>query len=225
MNEKTAKFLLKKVIKDYSDISDSFDKTRKHSWKEFETFLKYIKNRQCLADLGCGNGRFYEFINKHKKIKYIGIDNATPLLKKAKKSFPKITFIKGDLLKIAIENKKIDVALSIASFHHIPSKRLKDKAINEIYKILKAKGILIITVWNLFQRKYKKYIWKARLKSLLSFGKYDFRDTLIPWSKSRVERYYYAFKPKELKKILEKNNFKILEEKVGNNIMFICQKV
>lgn len=223
MNEKTAKFLLKKVIKDYSNISDSFDKTRKHSWKEFETFLKYIKTGQRIVDLGCGNGRFYEFINKHKKIKYIGIDNATPLLKKAKKSFPEITFIKGDLLKIPIENKKIDVALSIASFHHIPSKKLKDKAINEICRILKNKGILIITAWNLFQPKYEKYIWQAYLKHILSFGKYDSRDTFIPWEKSGVKRYYYAFKFEELKKLLEKK-FEILEKHKGNNFVFICRK-
>lgn len=223
MNEKTTKFLLEKVKKDYSNISDDFNKTRKHSWKEFEGFLKYIKNDQKIVDLGCGNGRFYEFIKKHKKIQYTGIDNNSPLLTKAKKTYSEASFIKGDLLKIPIQNGKIDTVISIASFHHIPSIKLKEKAINEIYRILKNKGILIITVWNLFQKKYKRYIWQARIKHILSFGKYDSLDTFIPWGKTEVKRYYYAFKFKELKKLLEKK-FKILEGYKGNNLVFICRK-
>ncbi len=223
MKEKIAKELLKKVKKDYSSISEDFDKTRRHEWKEFEIFLKYIKTGQHLVDLGCGNGRFHEFINKHKKVRYTGIDNNSLLLNKANKAFPKTSFIKGDLLKIPIQNAKIDTVVSIAAFHHIPSIKLKEKAINEIARILKKGGILIITAWNLFQPKYKKYIWQARLKSILSFGKYDMRDTFIPWGKTGVKRYYYAFKFEELKKLLEKK-FEILEEYKGNNLVFICRK-
>ncbi|MFH1218676.1 MAG: class I SAM-dependent methyltransferase [Candidatus Peregrinibacteria bacterium] len=221
MHKKTAKKLLKKVKQDYSQISDEFDKTRQTNWKEFEIFLPYIKNSQKVADLGCGNGRLYKFLKKHTKINYIGIDNSAQLLNKAKKAFPKAKFINANLT--LLPNIKVDLCLAIASLHHIPSKPLRQKAIKQFHKILKKNGTLIITVWNLFQPKYKKYIWKSRIRHILSLGKYDARDTFIPWGKTKVKRYYYAFKPKELRKLLQ-NKFEILKEEKSNNFTLICRK-
>lgn len=225
MRDKTAKKLLLKVTTDYNQISTEFHITRKHDWKEFEMFLPYIENNQKIADLGCGNGRFYKFISEKRDVNYLGIDNSKKLLEKAQESFPKAKFVKGDLLKLPLKEKKIDVAVAIASIHHIPSKKLRQKAIQEMNRILKENGLLIITVWNLFQPNYKKYIWKARLRKLLSLGQYDSRDTLIPWGKTGVKRYYYAFKQSELRQLLEKNNFKIIQEDSGNNFLIIAQKI
>lgn len=233
MRKKTAQKLLQKVKKDYNNIAESFDKTRQYDWKEFGTFRKYIKNNQTVADLGCGNGRFYEFIRKYRKIKYIGIDNSENLLNKAKKTYKNNRslgtaiiplFLKGNLLNLPLKNNSIDTTVVVAALHHIPSKKFRKKAVQEIQRILKPKGTLLLTVWNLFQPKYKKYIWKSRLKHILLLGKYDPRDTFIPWGKSGIKRYYYAFKPKELKLLLEKNGFKIIKEQHGNNLVFICRK-
>lgn len=223
MNRKTAKKILQKVKKDYNKIASEFDQTRKRDWEEFEKLLPYLKDNQKMVDLGCGNGRFFRFLKKHKKIKYTGIDISENLLKEAKKAFPKAKFISGDLLDIPIK-EKVDTVVSIASLHHIPSKKLRQKAVKEMGGILKKDGILMIMVWNLFQPKYKKYIWKARIKSLLSLGKYDMRDTFIPWGKTGVDRYYYAFESEELKNLLIRNGFEVLEEKTGNNLSFICKK-
>lgn len=224
MQAKTAQKILEKVHKDYEEISDDFNITRKSDWKEFNLFLDYIKNGDHLTDLGCGNGRFYNFIKKHRKINYIGIDNSKALLDHARKEFKEVKFIEENLLNLSLKNNTIDVAAVIASLHHIPSKKLRTKAVQEIYRILKKNGLAIITVWNLFQKKYKKYIWKSRLRHILSLGKYDSRDTFIPWGKTGVKRYYYAFKPAELKKMLAQNNFKIIFEHIGNNITFVCKK-
>lgn len=224
MQEKIAKKLLEKVKNDYDEISSEFDQTRHHDWKEFKEFLTYIKDGDKLADLGCGNGRFYNFICDKKKIDYTGVDNSKKLLEKATKNHPKTRFVAGDLIDIPLKNNSIDVAVAIASFHHLPSKKLREKSLHEIHRILKKDGTFIITVWNLFQPKYKKYIWKSRIKALMTLGKYDMRDTLIPWGKSGVNRYYYAFKEKELRNLLEKNGFSVIESSIGNNILFICRK-
>lgn len=224
MQAKTAQKILKKVRRDYEEISDDFNQTRKSDWKEFNLFLDYIKNRDHLADLGCGNGRFYNFLKKHRKINYIGIDNSKALLKHARKELKEVKFVEGSLLELPLKNNSIDVAVAIASLHHIPSKKLRKKTLEEIFRVIKLNGLAIITVWNLFQAKYKKYIWKSRLRHILSLGKYDSRDTFIPWGKTGVKRYYYAFKAVELKKLLAQNNFKIIFEHIGNNITFVCKK-
>jgi tRNA (uracil-5-)-methyltransferase TRM9 len=224
MNQETAKTLMKKVVKDYSKISSEFDRTRQKSWKEFDNYLKFIKEKDKVLDIGCGNGRFYQFLKENKKVDYIGMDNNKDLLEHAKSSNPEAKFKEGDLLKIPAQDNQFDIEVCIAALHHIPTEKLKKKAIKEAHRVLKNKGIYIVSVWNLFQKKYKKYIWESRKKSISSFGKYESRDTMIPWGKSGVKRYYYAFKLKELSKLLEEGGFKILENHKGNNFVIICQK-
>lgn len=223
MNEKTAQKILKKVAKDFNTISDEFDKTRKSDWKEFNSFLPYIKNGDFLVDVGCGNGRFYNFIKNHKKIKYLGIDNSKKLLDHAS-HYEGAKFVKANMLKLPLESDKTDVVTAIASLHHIPSKNFRKQTIKEIFRILKINGFAVITAWNLFQPKYKKYIWHARLRHILSLGRYDMRDTFIPWGNSGIKRYYYAFKPKELKKMLKIAGFVVISEHIARNLTFICKK-
>lgn len=231
MREKIAKKLLQKVVEDYDNIAEEFDKTRHAEWDAFELILPYIHDNDHVVDLGCGNGRILDFLEKHRKIRYLGTDNSEKLLELAKKNHrkaqfrEKAQFIHGDMLKLPIESETVDKALAIASLHHIPSKELRLKAVKEARRILKKNGLYIVTAWNLFQPKYKKYIWKARLKWLMSLGSYDFRDTFIPWGKSGIKRYYYAFKPNELKSLLEDNGFEIIKAHGDNNFTLICKKI
>lgn len=210
MNDEKAKKLLEKVKNDYDAISDEFDITRKREWKEFEIFLADIKDGQHIADIGCGNGRFLEFLNKHKKIEYIGIDNSKNLIKKAKETYGD-HFKEGDMLEIPLANESQDVVVAIASFHHLPNEKLRKKTLKEFARILKPKGTLLLTAWNLYQGKYDKYFEK------------DSQDTYIPWGKSGINRYYYAFKPAELKSLLS-DLFEIKQYHKGNNLVFICKK-
>lgn len=224
MQEKTARHILKKVVKDYSSISKDFSRTRHSHWTEFESFLPYIKNGMKIADLACGNGRFYDYINRLVKIDYLGIDNNKKLLQLAGKKHQKAKFIYGDLLNLPIEKEQIDLIVSIAALHHIPTKKLKLKALKEMIRVLKKNSVAIITVWNLFQKKYKKYVWFSRFKHIVSFGKYESRDTFIPWGKTGTKRYYYAFKANELEKLAKEAGFTIISQEIGKNIVLICKK-
>jgi ubiquinone/menaquinone biosynthesis C-methylase UbiE len=102
-------------------------------------------------------------------------------------------FLEGDMTKIPLEDDFCDVVCAIASFHHVPSDRLRLVALKEMIRIMKSDGVLVLSVWNLFQAKYKKYVIWSYLKWLISFGKFDLRDTFIPWGNSGIRRYYHAF--------------------------------
>ena len=112
MKAKTAQQLLDKVVEDYNKISSDFHKTRKTDWKEFHLFLDFIKDHQAIADLGCGNGRLYNFLRKHRQIRYTGVDNSQKLLDIAKENF-KSNFIKGDLIDIPLETNSKDIITAI----------------------------------------------------------------------------------------------------------------
>ena len=55
-------------------------------------------------------------------------------------------------------------------------------------RILKDKGILIISVWNLWQKKYWKELLLGFLRSIITLGTYDNNDTFIAWGK-KEKRY------------------------------------
>lgn len=220
MREKTAKKILAKVKKTYDEIAEDFSQTRDRAWPEFEKFSKHLKSHFEILDLGCGNGRLYQYL---KPANYLGIDSSKKLLDEARKLHPEGKFIEGDQQEIPTEDGKFNVVFSIAALHHIPSKKLRKKTISEIVRVLKKDGILILTVWNLFQKKYLKYLFKGALIWLLTLGKYDWNDTFIPWGKEKLPRYYHAFTEKELRRLLKKD-FEILELNIGNNILAICRK-
>ncbi len=231
MKQKTAKQLLEKVEADYKKIALDFSKTRKWLWPEFNFFKKYIKKNQTVIDFGCGNGRLYEFFDN---VNYIGIDNNKKFIEIAQKNYPSTKFVFGNLIDFN-STYQADLIFSIAAFHHIPSNTLRKKSIQVFNKNLNNDGIVILTVWNLFQISYIKYVFKSILRFIIKFGKYDWNDTFIPWGKTGVYRYYHAFTPWELKKLFKNNGFDIIEmfytrksKKVNflqsHNICLVCRK-
>ena len=158
------------------------------------------------------------------KYHYLGIDNNENFLNIAQKKYPEQKFIKGDLLKIPMEDESTNIIFNIRSFHHIPSKLLREKSLHEMKRTLKDNGILIISVWNLWQKKYFKELLLAFLRSIITFGTYEFNDTFISCGK-KDKRYYHAFTRKEFTKLIEKSGFKILENQDKyHDFIIIAQK-
>ena len=155
MRKKHTDKISSQVKNAYSDIAGEFDKSRKSQWLEFLYFLEFIENNVKVLDLGCGNGRFYELL-KSKKVDYLGIDNNSNLLEKAKSNFPEAKFQLGDMVDLDLPDDHFNAVFCIAAFHHIPGRKLRRKSVNEMHRVLKKEGVLILTVWNLFQWKTSK---------------------------------------------------------------------
>ncbi len=205
------------VAKTYDDISKEFSDSRAFAGKEFEMFSEYLQPGQTILDLGCGNGRLLQFLEKEaanwhqKAFYYVGVDVSKNLLSEAHKKYPHHTFKPGDMTKIPAKDKTIDVLFCIRAFHHLSDKKSRLKALKEIRRVLKPNGVLILTVWNLWQKKYWTQLAKAILRSILSFGTYAPNDTFIPWGKMKKPRYYHAFTLKELQKLFHEAQWNVIE--------------
>ncbi len=216
MREKKAQNILAAVQSTYNQIAEEFSNTRVHPGKEFEHFLPYLKPGAIVADIGCGNGRLVKWLqqvtNEWTKpaYKYTGIDNSAGLLAKAKELFPKENFMEGDQLNLPLDTNSVDIIFNIRAFHHLPSRALRLKALAEMRRVLKKDGIMVITVWNLWQKKYWKALFKAGLRYLFTLGSYAPNDTFIPWG-AKATRYYHAFIPGELNKLVTNADFEIME--------------
>ncbi len=217
MNKQTQKELLQTVKKNYQDISDQYNETRKKHlfplWNNLVKISKKVKENSKVLDVGCGNGRLLEaFIGK--EIEYLGVDACDELLQHAKKNYPKNNFQKADILQLGdISDYNFDYVFSIAVIHHLPGKDLQLKAIKQLYNKTKQGGQVVFTVWNLWKHeKYGKLIWRFLFLKLIKKNKMDFGDILWDWKNSQGEivskRYYHAFTKRELKKLGRKAGFK-----------------
>ena len=220
MKPEIAREILSKVKLDYDTIAGEFSETRVVAWPEFEVFKSYLKPDMTIADIGCGNGRLIASLPNTTK--YIGVDVSEKLLQQAQKRHPDKTFITGSLLEIPLGENSIDATFCIASLHHIPSYKLREKSVNELYRITKPGEYVFITVWNLWQKKYLKNIIKALFEKA-TFGPYEYNDLFISWQ-HKINRYYHAFTKRELRSLLEK---KFTIEKIftsHHNLIAICKK-
>lgn len=210
MEKEYAQYLLKKTSQDYNLISEDFARRREKPWPEFRfLFDNYLIPEEKILDLGCGNGRFFEFFQE-KKIDYFGVDFSEKLIKIAKKKYPQAKFQVADAFNLPFPSHYFDKVYSLSVFHHIPSEELRLQFLKEIKRVLKPKGILILTNWKPRRWKERLLILKFAILKLLTLSKLDFGDVFEPWGK-KIKRYYHFFTPKELRSLIEKSEFRIKE--------------
>lgn len=213
MRKKLVKKTLEKVKQSYSLIAGQFDQTRRLPWKEFSLFLPYLKKGMRVLDLGCGNGRFYEYIQK-REIDYTGIDHSEEFIQIARSRYPLGHFEVGDMTDPALleHAEGYDVLFCIAAFHHLPSRKLREKILHQFHRLLKKEGVLIMTVWQLRQKKYRVAWIRSLLSFMFHFGlKYDWNDLWIRWGDSAKKRYYHAFSPHEIQQLFKGTEWRLEE--------------
>jgi len=186
--------ILIKTYNDYNAIAERFSRARKNIWPEFNFLFEEVKEKERVLDLGCGNGRFYE---KLMNTNYTGIDSSQKLIKIAKKNYPNVDFKVASAFDIPFENEEFDRIYCLAVLHHIPQKYYS-RFLEETKRVLKNGGLLILTVWNLNERKNKEDVKKINDKEIL-----------IPWH-GIENQYFYIFDQKELEKLFK--DFKIINK-------------
>ena len=113
----------------------------------------------------------------------------------------------GNIATLTYPDNYFDVIFCIATFHHLPSKELRLKALNEIKRVLKPDGYLLMTNWYWWQ----SFPWKYFFNKF--FWKNSWNDLFIPWKNQKGEvitdLYYHAFTINELKKIINDSGLNI----------------
>jgi len=196
--------LLNRVNKEfYQTVYTDFDKSRGYFWKGWERLLKLLpKNRPLrVLDIGCGNGRFYEFLQSNGiEIDYLGIDNSAELLDIAIKKYSKAKFKKVDIIKESLDNyKDYDLIVSFGVFHHIPSLKLRKAFINTLSKSLNSTGILAISFWQFTKSKNltKRVVDFENIG--ITLDKIEKGDYLLDWQRgSKALRYCHEVNENEM---------------------------
>jgi len=214
----------------YDILALDYHQKRFYPWKDFELFYNELIQEGVSfngynIDLGCANGRNFK-IFLQSDIKLIGIDNSIEFLKISRnrlktgnnysmKERRSIELIQSDINAIPIRPEAVNNIFSIAAIHHIKNIHNRNYVLEQIYAILKNNGLLFLTLWRKYQKKYRYYFirdWFKRLYSSsyrLKQNNLDLAehgDKFIPWTISKenltYNRFYHFFSRKELKKLL-----------------------
>ena len=237
MNKKYAEYLLVKTRKDYNQIAEDFSRTRAFVWDELLPLVKYVQSGERILDLGCGNGRLFSAL-RDKNVKYVGIDSSERLIEIANSKYQgeDAKFMVIEALRLPFSENSFNEVFSIAVLHHIPSDGFRLEFLEEAKRVLKPRGLLILTVWNLRKIAGPGLLLKYTILRILGKSKLDPGDVFYSWKGSEkgisAERYVHCFSRKELKELVEKAGFRIKETGFFDrgktkeaNIYLIAEKV
>lgn len=177
--QKEAEYYKKMFVENSYWNTTEPNEEEKIRWEIIEDFLQNIKSKDnFILDLGCGRGWLTNLMTNYGSV--IGVEPISPVVQYAKKIFPEIYFICGtskDLLKKRWD-KKFNIVVTSEVIEHVPNE-YKSDFINDIYKLLKSEGYLIITTprkevqkeWVLFtnpDQPVEDWISETELENLVS---------------------------------------------------------
>jgi 2-polyprenyl-3-methyl-5-hydroxy-6-metoxy-1,4-benzoquinol methylase len=173
-------------------------------------------------DVGCGSGHLLAAL-ADKEVEYLGVDSSTELIKLARQNYPTKNFLVGDILKLEKIAGDFDYIFCLAVLPHLPGEKLRLQALRGMKDKLRVGGQIVISVWNLWRSApgrpdYRPRLFKSWFLSSIGQNDLDFGDLIFPWKNSRGEavsdRYYHAFRRRELKNLVAKAGLNLVELKI-----------
>jgi SAM-dependent methyltransferase len=176
---------------------------------ELKRFVDYIRDKESILDVGCGDGRDLE-VFKGKQVAYTGVDISKEVIEQARAKWKgEAVFEVGDILQLPSPDGRYDHVLALGVLHHVPSAGYRVQAIKELARVTRSGGYIMIATWNLWQTRY----WGVLLHQL--FGKrngWDFGDLKITWKKPIFPRFYHVFTIKEMNKLCTGAGLEVVEQ-------------
>ncbi len=125
-----------------------------------EVFRGRDQRRLRLADIGCGTGRFLDFVKQAwPRLPVLGIDLSEPYVKHARRHlrrWSQVRAVVGDAESLPLADASQDAVTSIFMMHELPSK-VRRAVIAECGRVLKPGGRLVI-VDSLQRRDVPDYV-------------------------------------------------------------------
>lgn len=139
-------------------------------WPGATQFLQHLPSGSIVADVGCGDGKYFPAIWEAGSY-VVGTDISLPLLRTATESgkddVPESRQVSGDrkhlrehpavvvadCMSVPIRDKSCDAAICIAVLHHLSTRARRIRCIEELARIVKIGGTINIQAWAIEQEK------------------------------------------------------------------------
>lgn len=177
------------VHRTYDVIAEHFAQTREYAWPEVEEFLEDRSGNLAL-DLGCGNGRHAELL-ADRADRVVALDASRGLLETARdraleRDFD-VDFVQGDAASIPLDDGCVDLAVYVATLHHLPSRDDRVASLSALARVLSSDGAGLVSVWSTAHER---------------FDRETGFDTEVDWTLpggETVPRFYHIYAPDEFR--------------------------
>jgi len=179
----------------WDEIAKVWKGYRCHPVDEVVDFLRNRKGN--ILDLCCGSGRNFVKIEGN----FYGVDFSEEMLNYAKEHAKKIgvdAFIqKTKADKLPFDDDFFDAAVFVDALHCIETQESREKALHELFRVLKPGKEALISVWDKEQERFKD-------------GE---KEICVPWkiNEKVCNRYYYLYDKKEILDLLKLVGFTTTE--------------
>jgi tRNA (uracil-5-)-methyltransferase TRM9 len=161
----------------YASFAQTFAESRPVSDPALVCILPYIAESARLLDVGCGNGRLAQLLDRDRPgTTYLGIDSSTDLITIARATAQGLTNISASFRVADITDPEwptslpeaaFDCCVCLAVLHHIPSIEFRTAAIQAIASTVCQGGTVILSAWQ--------FVNSPRL-----------RRKIVPWSEAGI---------------------------------------
>lgn len=198
------------VGRTYDRIAGHFSKTREYAWPEVEEFLEGRSGATGL-DLGCGNGRHAEVL-AGRVDRVVGVDASVGLLgeataRAADRDFT-VDLVAGDAAAIPLRDDSVDLAVYVATIHHLRPRERRVGSLNELARVLAPGGRALVSAWSTAHSKFEDVETEG-----------EGLDTDVDWTLpggETVPRYYHVYDPEEFDADLGKSDLVVHDSRVSS---------
>ena len=171
------------VRRTYDRIAAHFATTRPTPWPAVERFLEGRRGSVGL-DLGTGNGRHAALLADHVA-RVVAIDLSRAVLSVAIERASGRGFdlapVQADAATLPVGTDEVDLAVYVATLHHLPSRELRIRSLDELARALTPDGGGLVSAWC---------VTHERFDASSAF------DTTVDWTLpdgTVVPRYYHIY--------------------------------
>jgi len=177
----------------YDRIATHFADTRHHAWPQTREFLAEERGAVGL-DVGCGNGRNAELLAERVD-RTLGLDTSRGILVEARARTGEVALLQGDAAHLPVPSAVVDIALYIATLHHLPDRGTRRESLAELARVLAPGAGALVSAWSTAHDRFD-----ASADDPEGF------DTTVDWTLpdgETVPRFYHIYAPSEFEADLE----------------------
>ena len=185
------------VRRTYERIGAHFSKTREYAWPEVESFVDDASTCETALDIGCGNGRHAALLADVAD-RVVGLDASRSLLDAAEERVgSRVSLLLGDAARLPLADDCVDLAVYVATLHHLPSATDRRASLDELARVLASDGRALVSVWSTAHDRFD-----APEDAEEGF------DTTVDWTLpggETVPRFYHIYAPAEFERELDES--------------------
>ncbi len=207
----------------YSQFAHSFSETRSSGSGRLDRVLTYLPSGARVLDVGCGNGRLVERLEREgRAVTYVGVDAVPELIAIAETRRAHLHLSTAEL-RVAditapgwtrdLPHAPFDVVVALAVLHHIPSHEQRVQLLRDIHAVVKPGGTFVMTNWHFARNERMRHKMVDWATVGIDERELEPGDALLHWKRGGTGyRYCHLLTQAEVKDLAAASGLTVVEQ-------------